>query len=447
MALSGLDIFKLLPKTNCGDCGIPTCMAFAMKLAQKKAELSECPHASEEAKTTLGAASEPPIRFVKIGGANALETGEETVLFRHEKTFFHKTGIAIALKTSDGLDHNTLKIKDMENLHIERVGEELRTDLFFITHDTDQEADFVHTIKSIQQNSKKGIILDCGKNGILRKGLELLKNDRPCIYLRSKLTEDDLELAREFEASLILTAQSLEDLEAQATTARQAGIQNLILNLVSKNTGEGMQNNTILRRGALKQSFKPFGYPLFAYIEGENKNDILAKACMQICKYGSIIVLPEYDTAMLYTLFTLRQNIYTDPQKPIQVDPKVYPIGDPTPDSPVFVTTNFSLTYFMVSGEIENSGISAHLIITDTEGQSVLTAWAAGKFDGEKIAKFIKDIKLEDQIKTRKIVIPGYVSQISGDLEENLPGWEVIVGCQEASDIPSFVKNILLNSS
>ncbi len=447
MALSGLDIFKLLPKTNCGDCGVPTCMAFAMKLAQKKAELSECPHASEEAKTTLGAASEPPIRLVKIGGSNALEAGEETVLFRHEKTFFHKTGIAIALKTSDGLDHNTLKIKDMENLHIERVGEELRTDLFFITHDTDQEVDFIRTIESVQKNSKKGIILDCENNGTLKKGLELLKNDRPSIYLRSKLTEDDLALAREFEASLILTAQSFEDLEAQSKTARQAGIQNLILNLVSENTGDGMQNNTILRRSALKQSFKPFGYPLLAYIEGDNKKDILAKACMQICKYGSIIVLPEYDTAMLYTLLTLRQNIYTDPQKPIQVDPKVYSIGDPTPDSPVFVTTNFSLTYFMVSGEIENSGISAHLIITDTEGQSVLTAWAAGKFDGEKIAKFIKDIKLEDQVKTRKIVIPGYVSQISGDLEENLPGWEVIVGCQEASDIPSFVKNILLNSS
>jgi acetyl-CoA decarbonylase/synthase complex subunit gamma len=165
---------------------------------------------------------------------------------------------------------------------------------------------------------------------------------------------------------------------------------------------------------------------------------------VQACKYGSIIVLPEYDKALLYALFTLRQNIYTDPQKPIQVDAKVYPIGEPTPESPVFVTTNFSLTYFMVSGEIENSGISAHLVIADTEGQSVLTAWAAGKFVGEKIAKFIKEIKLEEQVNTRKIVIPGFVAQISGDLEENLPGWEVIVGCQEASDIPSFIKNVEL---
>jgi acetyl-CoA decarbonylase/synthase complex subunit gamma len=444
MALSGLDIFKLLPKTNCGDCSVPTCLAFAMKLAQKKAELSECPHASEEAKATLGTASEPPIRLVKIGGANPLEVGEETVMFRHEKTFFHQTGIAIELKTSDGFDHNLQKIKDIEDLKIERVGEELNTDLFFITFDTDQEADFIQTIQAVKQHSKKGIILNCEDSGTCKKGLELLKDARPTLYLRSKLTEETLELAREFETSLILRAHSFEDLEAQSTAAKEAGVSNLILNLVSANFGDQLQNNTILRRSALKQNYKPFGYPLFAYIDGKNKNEILAKACMQLCKYGSIIVLPEYDTAMFYTLFTLRQNIYTDPQKPIQVDPKVYPIGDPTPESPVFVTTNFSLTYFMVSGEIENSGISAHLVIADTEGQSVLTAWAAGKFGGENIAKFIKEIKLEERVKTRKIVIPGYVSQISGDLEENLPGWEVIVGCQEASDIPSFIKNVVL---
>jgi acetyl-CoA decarbonylase/synthase complex subunit gamma len=442
MALSGLDIFKLLPKTNCGDCGVPTCMAFAMKLAQKKAELSQCPHASEEAKTTLGAASEPPIKLVKIGGSNALEIGEETVLFRHEKTFFHPPGIAISIKTSEGLEHILPKIKHVEDLRIERVGEELSADLFFITHDTEQEADFVQTIEAVKQNSSKGLILDCANNGTLKKGLEQLKNDRPALYLRSALTEYELALAAEYDASLIIRAESFEDLEAQSLAAKNAGVSTLILNLYSGNIGDRLQNNTILRRSALKQNHKPFGYPLFAAIPGQNRQEMLANACMQLCKYGSIIMLPDYDTAMLYTLFTLRQNIYTDPQKPIQVDPKVYPIGDPTPDSPVFVTTNFSLTYFMVSGEIENAGISAHLVIADTEGQSVLTAWAAGRFDGEKIAKFIKEIHLEDQVRTRKIVIPGFVSQISGDLEENLPGWEVIVGCQEASDIPSFVKNI-----
>jgi acetyl-CoA decarbonylase/synthase complex subunit gamma len=444
MALSGLDIFKLLPKTNCGDCGVPTCMAFAMKLAQKKAELSECPHASEEAIATLGAASEPPIRLVKIGGANALEVGGETVLFRHEKTFFHQTGIAIELKTSDGTQANLEKITEISNLAVERVGEELSTDLFFISFDSDEKETFLSTVRAAQENSNKGIILDCAQEDVLKEALDIVKDGRPAILLRQTLSESILGLAKTHDASLILTGRSFEELEEQTAAAKAAGVNNLMMNLESENIGAALQNNTILRRSAIITSFKPFGYPLFAYIDGEDKYDLLSKASVQTCKYGSIIVLPEYDKALLYTLFTLRQNIYTDPQKPIQVDAKVYPIGEPTPESPVFVTTNFSLTYFMVSGEIENSGISAHLVIADTEGQSVLTAWAAGKFVGEKIAKFIKEIKLEDQVNTRKIVIPGFVAQISGDLEENLPGWEVIVGCQEASDIPSFIKNVEL---
>jgi acetyl-CoA decarbonylase/synthase complex subunit gamma len=199
-----------------------------------------------------------------------------------------------------------------------------------------------------------------------------------------------------------------------------------------------------LRRSAVRKNFKPFGYPLFTFIEAENGLDLLAQASLLLCKYSSVIVLPVFDKALLYALFTLRQNIYTDPQKPIQVDPRIYPIGDPTSESPVFITTNFSLTYFIVSGEIENSGTSAHLVVCDTEGQSVLTAWAGGKFVPDKIAKFVKDIKLEEQVKTRKIVIPGFVAQISGELEEKLPGWQVIVGCQEAADIPAFVKSVNL---
>jgi len=444
MALSGLDIFKLLPKTNCGDCGVPTCMAFAMKLAQKKTELSECPHASEEAKATLGAASEPPIRLVKIGGANTLEVGNETVLFRHEKTFYHQTGIAVELRTSEGKEKLVSKIKEVEGYMVERVGEELKSDLFFISHDSKEKAEFLNAVRLVKENSAKGVILDCGDEVALKEGVEILKDERPAVLLRKELGEGDIDLAKVYDINLILTASSLEELAGQAEKAREAGLNNLILNLESSNVGQHLQNNVILRRSALKKNFKPFGYPLISFLRANSKFDLLAKASMLICKYDSVIVLPDYDKALLYTLFTLRQNIYTDPQKPIQVDPKVYPIGEPGPKSPVFVTTNFSLTYFIVSGEIENSGISAHLVVADAEGQSVLTAWAAGKFVGETIAKFVKDIKLEEQVKTRKMVIPGFVAQISGDLEESLPGWEVIVGPQEASDIPSFVKSVKL---
>ena len=444
MALSGLDIFKLLPKTNCGDCGVPTCMAFAMKLAQKKAELSECPHASDEAKETLGAASEPPIRLVKIGRKNPLAVGNETVMFRHEKTFFHQAGIAVQLRTSEGEGLLKEKIREIEEYRVERVGEALGLDLFLVTDDTKDSSLFLKILELATQESTKSIILDTPDEGTRKAGVEQLKNDRTALLLRNEASDDDFELAKIHGASLILSSDSYDGLIAQVNKAKQAGCQDLVLNLETANLGHELQQNTILRRSALKTDFKPFGFPLFTQIPSGNSCDVLARAAALLCKYDSIIVLPEYDKALLYSLLTLRQNIYTDPQKPIQVDPKIYPIGEPTEDSPVFITTNFSLTYFMVSGEIENSGISAHLVVCDTEGQSVLTAWAAGKFVGETIAKFIKEIGLDQQVKTRKIVIPGFVSQISGDLEENLPGWEVIVGCQEASDIPSFVKNILL---
>ncbi len=445
MALSGLDIFKLLPKTNCGDCGIPTCMAFAMKLAQKKAELSECPHASDEAKETLGAASEPPIRLVKIGvGERALEIGNETVMYRHEKTFYHQTGIAIQLRTSESENKLTESITAIENYTAVRVGEELRTDLFFITHDSEDRGDFLKAIELVKAHSTKAVILDCQNKETLEAGIRLLENDRPAVFLANAVTEKDIELSKTYNASLILSGDSFDDLLPQVEQTRQADLNDIILNLSSKNVGDHVQNNTILRRSALKKNFKSFGYPLFTYAQAENKYERLTQASTALCKYDSIIVLPDYDKAMLYALFTLRQNIYSDPQKPIQVEPKLYPIGEPTANSPIFVTTNFSLTYFIVSSEIENSGISSFLLVCDCEGQSVLTAWAAGKFVGESIAKFVAEIDLEQKVKTRKMIIPGFVSQISGDLEDHLPGWEIIIGCQEAADIPAFVKSVEL---
>ncbi len=444
MALSGLEIFKLLPKTNCGDCGVPTCMAFAMKLAQKKAELSDCPHASDQAKETMGAASEPPIRLVKIGRNHPLEIGNETVMFRHEKTFFRQPGIAIQIKTSEGEERLKEKIHALQDYKVERVGETLEPDLFMLTDDSQDKTLFLQILGFLKQTANKSVILDAPDDETRKAGIELLADARPGILLRQGPTDADLEMAKTHGTPLILTADSYENLIVQSEKAKQAGIQELLLNLETSDLAREIQQNTILRRSALKKNFKPFGFPLFTQIPSGDPCDVLARATASLCKYDSIIVLPDYDKALLYSLLTLRQNIYTDPQKPIQVDPKIYPIGEPMENSPVFVTTNFSLTFFIVSGEIENSGISAHLVVCDTEGQSVLTAWAAGKFVGESIAKFIKELGLEQQVRTRKIVIPGFVSQISGDLEENLPGWEVIVGCQEASDIPSFVKSVTL---
>jgi acetyl-CoA decarbonylase/synthase complex subunit gamma len=444
MALSGLDIFKLLPKTNCGECGVPTCMAFAMKLAQKKAELGECPHVSEEARATLGTASEPPIRLVRIGREDPLEVGGETVMFRHEKTFYHQPGIAIEILSSESEDDLATRVREIERYAVDRVGEELRPDAFLIVHDSGQGGDLIRAIDLVRGDSSRKLIVDCPEREALAAGLERLKDDAPAVLLRNELSDGDIELARAFGAPLILSGASLEELATQASRARDAGLSDLLLSVNSENLGLKLQANTMMRRAALKGDFKPLGYPVFARIGDETGLETLANASALLCKYASIIALKSYDPALLYALLTLRQNIYTDPQKPIQVDARIYPVGEPTADSPVFVTTNFSLTYFIVSGEIENSGISAHLVVADCEGQSVLTAWAAGKFVGETVAKFCKSVDLEDQVKTRKIVIPGYAAQIQGDLEEGLPGWEVVVGPQEASDIPAFVKSVEL---
>jgi acetyl-CoA decarbonylase/synthase complex subunit gamma len=434
MALSGLDIFKLLPRTNCGECGVPTCMAFAMKIAQKKAELSSCPHASEEAKAALGAASEPPVRLVKVGGGNGLEVGGETVLFRHEKTFLHPTGIGLEIRTSQEEARNLEEIRRLDEYRAERVGEALKADLILISHDAAEKAAFPRTVSLVKANSSKGLILDCPSEEALKEGLELIPENRPAIYLRRPVTETDIRTAKNSGSSLVLSGSSYQDLADQAERARQAGLADLLLNVEGPGLGAAIQSHAILRRSALKKNFKPFGYPLFSRLKEEDRFETMAASAALMCKYASVIILPRFDKALFYTLLTLRQNIYTDPQKPIQVEPKIYAIGEPTPDSPVFVTTNFSLTYFIVSGEIENSGTSAHLVVCDTEGQSVLTAWAGGKFVPEKIAKFIKEVKLEEAVRTRKSS-----SRVGGSDFRGAGGEAARLGshCRlEAADIP-----------
>jgi acetyl-CoA decarbonylase/synthase complex subunit gamma len=371
MALTGLQIQKLLPATNCKECGSNTCLAFAMKLAAKKAEISGCPYASDEAKQVLGLANEPPVKTIAFGADKKLVAGGELVLYRHDKTFVNRTIIAVNINDTDApekIEHTLQAVKDYV---LERVGESFGIGMVAVT-----------------------------------------------------------QLSRDDKDSLVALAMKLRD----------GGLTNILLQAGTHSLPEQLQTNTIVRRAAIKDNFKPLGFPFLHFIDTGNLMDDTTAAVTEITKYGSICVLPGFDPAQLATLLALRLNIFTDPQKPIQVEPKVYPVGDPTPDSPVFVTTNFSLTFFIVSGEIENSGISAWLAVPECEGMSVLTAWAAGKFSASSIAKFIKEIDLEAQVKTRKLVIPGYVSQISGELEDSLPGWQVMVGPEEAGDLESFIK-------
>lgn len=441
MALTGLQIQKLLPKTNCKECGSNTCLAFAMKLAAKKADLSECPYASDEAKEVLGAASEPPVKGLAFGPEKTLKLGEETVLYRHEKTFVNQTAIAININDDAPDAAIDATLKEIKDYALERVGETLVIDMIAITQAGDDIDSFVNVVKKAWEITGKPLVLKSKCPKALTAAAEAVKGSNSLLACATPETADALQsVAADHGHALAVTAPNLDQLTATTAKLKESGFNDLVLCFQTHSMAEAFQTNVIARKAALKTDVKALGYPSLRFVDSGGLLGDTVEAITEISKYGGICVLPSFDKAQLVSLMTLRLNIYTDPQKPIQVEPKLYPVGEPDKNSPVFVTTNFSLTYFIVSGEIENSGCNAWLVIPECEGMSVLTAWAAGKFSGSSIAKFIKEIDVEGQIDTREIIIPGYVAQISGELEESLNGWKVVVGPQESADIESFIK-------
>lgn len=442
MALSGLQIQKLLPKTNCKECGSNTCLAFAMKLAAKQAELSLCPYASDEAKQVLGAASEPPVKSVTLGSEIASKVGEETVLYRHEKTFVNQTVIAINIDDTGA--GNTTILQQVRDYKLERVGEILTVGAIAVTQKSGDKSKFAAAAREAWDITRLPLILRAQDIAGLEAAAAEVKGTNSLLAgITADWADAALKTAQENGHAIAATGEDIDGVCAITAKLKEAGFNNLILQFETKSLAEEFQTNSVARRMAIKSNYKPLGYASLTFIDNGDPGEDLVQAITEINKYGGIIVLPSFDPSQLVALMTLRLNIYTDPQKPIQVEPKIYAIGEPDKNSPVFVTTNFSLTYFIVSGEIENSGISAWLVIPETEGMSVLTSWAAGKFSGAVIGKAVKEFGLEEMTDTREIVIPGYVSQISGELEEALPGWKVLVGPQEAGDLEGYIKSVL----
>lgn len=443
MALSGLEIYKLLPQTNCKDCDYPTCLAFAMKLAAKQAELKDCPHVSEQASAKLAAAAAPPIRLVSVQGGNGkVEVGNETVLFRHEKTFYHKPGLF--LRVQDTQEEG--EIKDLVNraatFNVDYVGIDLHLDGFAVEAASGDPGNFAKSVTAVRSTTDKPIILLAHDADLARAGVEPA-GGRTLLYTATEETLDAfVELAKETNAALAIQAESLEKLAELTEQAKEKGIEDLVLDPLSKGYLDSLETFTILRRLALKENYRPLGYPLISFPGAQDDVDETLLAGQHIAKYGGFIVLEEFDPARLYALLVLRENIYTNPQKPIQVQPGVYEINDPDADAPLMVTTNFSITYFSIANEIEGSGWPGWLLVADAEGMSVLTAWAAGKFDAERIAKDIKTFELESKVSHKKLILPGHVSVLSGELEEELPGWEILVGPREAVDIGSYLKTM-----
>jgi acetyl-CoA decarbonylase/synthase complex subunit gamma len=441
LALTGLQIQKLLPKTNCKECGSNTCLAFAMKLAARKAEISECPDASDEAKRVLSEAYQPPVRGVRLGPDRSLKLGEETVLYRHERTFVNQTALAVNVNDTDEPASVDAVLEAVERYALERVGEVLRVDMVAVSQKGRDREAFVALADRVWRETGKPLVLRSADAEALEEAARAIRGSHSVLAAANPDTADSLwPVARESQHALAVTAPDLNQLVELVGRIKDAGFDDLVLQLQTRSLAEAFQANSIARRAALKQNFRPLGYPLLRFVESEDLLDGTVEAVIEIDKYGGICVLPRFDAAQIASLMTLRLNIYTDPQKPIQVEPKLYPIGEPGPDSPIFLTTNFSLTYFVVSGEIENAGISAWLVVPECEGMSVLTAWAAGKLSGASVAQFCREIELEQRVTRRDIIIPGYVAQISGELEENLPGWTVVVGPQEASELDVFIK-------
>ena len=442
MALSGLDIYKLLPKTNCKECGFATCLAFAMQLAKKAAGVDKCPYVSAQVKAALEAASLPPIRPVVIGsGNNKLEIGNETVLFRHEEKFRNPCGLGFII--DDNLKDSQIRerIEKINGLKFERVGQLLSVNLVAVKQNKDGKR-FVEVVRQVADITELGLVLMSEDAAAQKEALAILKDRRPLIYAAVASNVLSLaQLAKEFQVPLAVRAKDLEGISVLTQELSKQGLTDLVLDTGTKKIKDKLWDLTQIRRLALKKSIRSVGFPSLVIVERENPYQEVMEAATYILKYASIVLMRGIENWQALSLLTLRQNIYTDPQKPLQIEPKVYEIGSVSEKSPVLVTTNFSLTYYTVVGEVEASKVPSYIMSVDTEGMSVLTAWAAEKFTPEKISSSLDKFAVKDLVTHKRLIIPGYVAVMSGDLEEQ-SGWQVVVGPKEAAGIPSFLKNL-----
>jgi acetyl-CoA decarbonylase/synthase complex subunit gamma len=443
MALTGIQIYKLLPQTNCKECDFPTCLAFAMKLAAKQVELSKCPYVSDESAAQLAEAAAPPVRPITIqSNGHEVKGGNEVVMFRHNKKFFSPPGLFIRVYDDQAADEIKAKVKPVSDYVVDYVGMDLSMGGIAVQA---RGGDFGAAVKAVREATSLPLIL-IGPPEDLKAGLaELEDGDVP---LLSSATADNweamAEVAKGANAPLAVEAGNIDDMAALVEKLESKDLKDFVLAPKQRTMIGTLIANTTIRRMALKENYSLLGFPILNF-PGDAGDPVreMTLAIQAIGKYGSFIVLDHFDTAMAYALLVLRANLYTDPQEPIQVTPGIYEINDPGPEDPFLVTTNFSITYFSVANEVESMGLPAWLLVTDSEGMSVLTAWAAGKFDAEIIAKDAKRFNAADKVTKKRIVLPGHTAVLSGELEEELPDWEVKVGPKEAVDLPAYLKEAI----
>ena len=436
MALKALDIYKLLPKKNCKECGDPTCLTFAMKLAQGKAEPDLCPYISDEAKSILGSSTRPPIQKVTVGmGTFSVTVGEEFVFYRHEKTFYHQPGIMYAVSDADSDDQIRAVVRQLRNCRLTRIGIDLILDGLAIPADSGSPQRFAAAIAiATEGNTDLPLVLMASEPAVMEAGLAVCGNYLPLIWAADDQNyETFCGLAKKYGAPLVVSGGDLEQLAAVAGKCAGLGITQLMLDL-SGNEGAFVRRSTLARQLALARSVPGLGYPVFYDVRDVGFSGIICG----ISKFASIIVTKPLTRTEMQAVLVMRQNIYTDPQKPIQMTPGLYRVGNPTRSDPVFLTVNFSLTYFTLQGYLEATRRSCWLLIVDTEGMSVLTAVAAGKLNESVVKDGIDKFNLAGEVDHKTVIIPGYASPLSGRIEE-YTGWKVIVGPRDAAEIAAFM--------
>ncbi len=445
MALTGIEILKMLPKKNCGECGVPTCLAFAMKVAAGQEEIGKCPYVSPEVVEKVSEASAPPVRTVKIGGGDHIfETGGETCLFRHEKRFEHPTGIAVLVTTSMGQEDVEGRFHRFNTLRYDRVGLTLKADLIAVKDEGDQ-ARFVELVKGARETCPDaGLILMADSPASLKAGAEQCGDHKPLLYCATKENAGEMAaLAKELECPLAVRGATIGETAELSEQIQGEGLKDLVLDTGARTVKAVFEDQVAIRRASINHKFRPLGFPTITF-PCEMADDLMMETMigsLLVAKYAGIMVFSDLQGDCLFPLLLERLNIFTDPQRPMVVQEDIYPINGPSEDSPVLITCNFSLTYFIVSGEVEGSKVPSWLLIKDTEGLSVLTAWAAGKFSADLIGAFVKKSGIEEKVNHRTLIIPGYLASIKGELEEELPDWKIQIGPREASHLPAFLRD------
>jgi len=442
MALTGLEIFKLLPKTNCKKCGMPTCLAFAMQLAQKRAKLDDCPYVSDKAKQVLSAAAAPPMRLVKFGsGANRLQVGAETVLFRHEEKFYNPAVLAVTV--SDKLAGQDLKerLEAVNSLQFERVGAEIGVNAIAVINDSGSSASFADAAAAVKEAGSLAVILVSDSPETVAAAVGKIGDGVPLIGSAVPDTAEEMaKIAKENNCPLVAKAKSIEALAELTEKIKAQGVEDIVLS-IDASPRDQLYSLSKMRALGLRRAFRPLGYPTISFVGDGSPGQQTAEATSLICKYSSVVVVNTVEPYAILPMLTAVMNIFTDPQKPVQVEPKVYPIGEPDTDAPVMFTTNFSLTYYTVESDVEASRVPSYILVVDTEGTSVLTAYSGDKLNEKTVADAMVKFGVNDLVKHRKLIIPGYVAVMSGKLEE-ATGWEVMVGPRECSMLPKYLQEV-----